>query len=823
MTLLHDVRYGIRVLLRSPGFLIAAVLSLALGIGANTTIFTLINSLFLQPLPVEKPAELMYVHGTDTNNTGNALLGTFLPVSYPNYVDYREQNDVFEDLAGYTFPNPVSLGGGDKPTPVNVQVVSGNYFSLLGVKAAMGRAFLPEDDKDAGTGTVAVLSHKFWQRQFGGNTGIVGQTIRLNGQPFTVIGVAPRGFDGTNTLFPPDLWAPVASHPYVMPGAFPGGPIDKNRRLLIFTVFGRLKPTVTAPQAQAALQTIGRRLETEFPNENKGRNVGVLPLTEATIPPQVRAILVQGSSLLMAIVGLVLLIACANIANLMMARATARRREFTVRLALGGARSQLVRQLLIESLLIAIPGGALALLIAVGGRDAIISMFPAFLNPQSISMPIDGRVLTFTLGLSIFSAMLFGLVPSMHASRSDLSADLKERGGTGTHGRFHARNLLVLFQVVLSVVALASAGLFLRSLSNAQAVDLGFEHDKLIVLQYDVTSNRYDENRGKQYHRQIVEHVRQVPGVAAVTIASEAPLTPPFQRSIFVEGQENVTNNRGVLVYSNIITPGYFETLVIPIMRGRDFTDADRQGQQPVAVINEAMARRFWPDQDALGKRFRFFGETDPRVIVGIARTAKYVFVGEDPQPLAYTPLEQGYSPSMSLVVRTAAEPEAVKSTVEREVRSLDPEIALTNIQTSSELLAASLTAPRLTAILLSIFGAIALTLAAVGIYGVMSYSVNLRSQEIGIRMALGAERTSVLWMVLRQGMMIVGIGLAAGLIIAAGVSRVLSGLLYGVGMADLPAFAGTAAVLFVVALIANYIPARRATHVDPITVIRYE
>jgi predicted permease len=823
MTFLQDVRYGIRVLLKSPGFLAAAVLSLALGIGANTTIFTLINSLFLKPLPVEQPAELMYVYGTDATNSQNQVLGTFMPISYPNYVDYKASNDVFEDLAVYAFPTAVSLGGGGKPTPVNVQVVSGNYFPVLGVKALMGRVFLPEDDPESGASAVAVLNYKFWQRQFGSSPGIVGQTIRLNGQPFTVIGVAPRGFDGTFGIFPPDMWTPVASHPYVITAAFPGGPLDKNRRLLFFNIFGRLKPSITVPQAQSALQTIGRRLESEFPNENRDRNVGILPLTEATIPPQFRAILMQGTGLLMAIVGLVLLIACANVANLMMARATARRREFTVRLALGGARSQLVRQLLIEGLLIAIPGGVLALLIAVGGRDVILSILPALLNPQSISMPIDSTVLAFTLGLSIFSAILFSIVPSLHASRSDLSADLKERGGSGTPGRFQARNVLVLFQVVLSVVALASAGLFLRSLSNAQTVDLGFEHDKLVALQYDVTSNRYDENRGKQYHRQIVERVRALPGVASATISSELPLNPPFQRSVFIEGQENAATNRGVLVYTNIITPGYFETLVTPLIRGREFTEADRQGQQPVVIINEEMARRFWPDQDAIGKRFRFFGETEPRLIVGIARNAKYVFVGEEAQSMAYTPLEQGYSPAMALVARTVAQPEALQGTIEREVRSLDPEMSLTNIQTSSGMLSASLTGPRLTAILLSIFGAVALVLAAVGIYSVMSYSVNLRSQEIGIRMALGAERASVLWMVLRQGMTIVGIGLAAGLAIAMVVSRLLSGLLYGVGMADLPAFAGTAAVLLTVALIANYIPARRAMRVDPITVIRYE
>jgi macrolide transport system ATP-binding/permease protein len=460
----------------------------------------------------------------------------------------------------------------------------------------------------------------------------------------------------------------------------------------------------------------------------------------------------------------------------------------------------------------------------MGGRNLIISLLQAGINPANLNMPIDLTVLAFTFALSIFSAMLFGLLPALRASRSDLSADLKERmGGSGSPGRFKARNILVLFQVALSVVALASAGLFMRSLSNAQTIDLGFEHDKLLVVPYDVTSNGYDAGRGKQYHRQIVERVRAVPGIAAATVASTVPLTPPFQRSVFPEGQETANNNRGILVYSNIIGPGYFDTVRIPLLRGRDFTEADREGSQGVVIVNEAMARRFWPDQDAMGKRFRFFGEIEPRTIIGIVRNAKYVFVGEEPQSMAYTALEQGYTPVMSLLVRTAGNPDAIKATIEREVRSLDRDIALNNIQTAPELLSASLTGPRVAATLLSVFGSVALLLAAVGIYGVMSYSVNLRSQEIGIRMALGAERQKVLWKVLGQGMVIVGIGLAFGLMAETGISRLLSGLLYGVGTLDAPAFAGTAGVLLFVALIANYVPAQRATHVDPIRVMRYE
>jgi predicted permease len=381
----------------------------------------------------------------------------------------------------------------------------------------------------------------------------------------------------------------------------------------------------------------------------------------------------------------------------------------------------------------------------------------------------------------------------------------------------------VLGQVTLSVIALASAGLFIRSLSNAQTMDLGFESEKLVTFPYNVNLNNYDEARGKEYHRQIVDRVRTLPGVAAASVAVALPLTPPFQRTVFPEGQEDVKTNSGVLVYTNIIGTGYFDTLRIPLLRGRNFTDADREGQQNVAIINEAMAKRFWPGQDALGKRFRFYGDKDQRIIVGIVRNAKYIFVGEDPQPMAYTPLEQQYSPGLSLIVRTTSSPDTMKGTIEREVQAIDQQMPLNNIQTASQLLSASLTGPRVAATLLGVFGLLALVLAGVGIYGVMSYSVNLRSREIGIRMALGAERSKVLQMVLRQGMIIVGIGLAGGLIVAIAIGRLLSGLLYGVGTADLRAFGATAAVLLLVALIANLVPARRATTVDPISVMRYE
>jgi predicted permease len=826
MRLSQDVRYGVRVLLKSPGFLLVSVVSLALGIGANTTIFTMVNSVLLQPLPVQNPAELMYIYGTDSNNREGLFAG-FLPVSYPNFVDYRAENEAFVDVGVYGFPMPVTLGGGGKPAPMLVQLVTASYFSLLGVAPAIGRMFLAEEDQTPGTHAVAVLNYQYWQRRFGGDPSVIGNIIRLNGHPFTVVGVAARGFAGTIGVVSPDAWLPVMSHPFVIGIPAAGGPLHTNRRLLSFFMFGRLKPSVPMSQAESQLQTVGRRLEQEYPNENSGRNVGVLPLTQATIPPPMRRILVQGSGLLMAVVGLVLLIACANIANLMMARATARRREYTVRLALGCARSRLVTQLLIESLLVAIPGGILALLVAVAGRNLLLSLMPPVFNAGNLNLPIDATVFAFTFILAIASGILFGVVPALNASRSDLAVDLKDRTGATAQGRLgnfiSGRNVLVAFQVALSVVSLASAGLFLRSLTNAQKIDLGFNVDHLVVAQYDVTSNGYDESRGKEFHRQAVERVRNLPGVEAVTLASAPPLFPPFQRSVFPEGQDAGAARNGVLAYTNTVVPGYFDAVGIPLVKGRDFTDRDREEQTLAVVINEAMARRFWPDQDPLGKRFRFYGDNEFRNVVGIVKNVKVVFVGEDPQPLVYIPLEQNYQPAMTLFARTSGRLDVLKGMIEREMQSLDRDIALTQLFTAPEVLDNSLWPPRMAATLLSIFGTIALILASVGIYGVMSYSVNRRTSEIGIRMALGAERRDVMWMVLRQGMVLVLIGLGTGLACAIGVSSVLSGLLYGVGTADLPTFAGTAAILLLVAVVANFLPARRATRVDPVASMKYE
>jgi predicted permease len=533
--------------------------------------------------------------------------------------------------------------------------------------------------------------------------------------------------------------------------------------------------------------------------------------------------MLQGTMLLMVIVGLVLLIACANVANLMMARANARRREFTVRVALGSARSRLISQLLTESVLVALPGGLLALAVAVGGRNLILSFLPTTF-PIKLNMPINVNVLVFTFLISILSGLIFGLLPALRSSNPDLVTELKERGGSfAPAGRFNLRNILVFLQVALSVIALASAGLFIRSLRNAQNVDLGFDKDHLVVASYDVSSNGYDKGRGKQFHQMALDHMRGLPGIVSAALAGNAPLTPAFQRSVFPEGRETAGNNSGIFVFSTGIVPGYFDTLRMPLVRGRDFNSLDREGGMLVTIVNDTMARKFWPGEDALGKRFKFFGDTEYRTIVGIARTSKYAFVGEDPQSMAYVPLDQSYVSVMTVHIRVSGNPDLLKGTVERELRSIDHDVAVNSVLTGPELLDSSLFSQRMAATLLGIFGVIALVLAAVGIYGVMSYSVSQRAPEIGIRMALGAGRGEVLRMVLQQGMSIVFIGLASGLLLSMGIGKLISRLLYGVGNTDLATFGTTSLVLLVVAMVANYLPARRATLVDPVTVIRYE
>ncbi len=819
-TIWHDIRFAVRVLLRAPGFTLVAALSLALGIGANTTIFTVINAIFLRPLPVEEPSRLVNVYTTDERN--KTAEQSFLPTSRLNYLDYRDRNHSFSGLALFGFAG-LTLTGSGEPEQIGAMLVSGNYFDVLGVKMAAGRGFISEEDAKPGANPVVVLSNGMWVRRFGADPNLVNKTIKLNGIPFTVVGIAPKSFRGTFAIGGPDVWIPSMMYKQVVTG--PLQHFFDERRPLLFFVFGRLKPDVSLEQARADLVTIATNLSKEYPNDDGGRNVELLLLPQATMNPNQRAQAVKAGSLLMTVVGLVLLIACANLANLLLARASGRQREIAIRLSLGATRSRLIRQLLTESLLLASMGGILGLLLANWGRDLLWAFRPPFMDANALSLTLEPKVLAFAFGISMLTGVLFGLAPAIQATRTDLNESLKEGGGrAGAGGGRHGlRSLLVVAEVTLALVALVGAGLFLRSLRNAQHIDPGFNAANLLVMGFDLGSQGYDAERGKEFHRQVQERLQNLPLVLSATIATLPPLNGGFMRTVFPEGVDPTDRRNGVLVLIDSIYPGYFKTLGISIMEGREFADTDRENAPMVAVVNQAMADKFFPNQDAIGKRFRFFGESWILEIVGIARNSKYINIGEGPRPFIYLSMYQHYTPASTLYVHTAGDPASALATVRGTVQDLDHNLPLVQVRTVQALIDQALWAPQFGASLLAIFALLALGLAAIGVYGVMSYTVNQRTHEIGIRVAMGAQHKHILMLILGHGFLLVASGIVLGLGAAYASARTLSQLLFDVPAGDPITYLGTPLVLAGVALVACYIPARRAMRVDPMIALRYE
>ncbi len=821
--LAKDIRFGIRMLLKNRGFSAIAVISLALGFGLNTTIFTVVNAVLLNPLPVRDVSRLVQLDTIDTKTRVTQANAAKLGMSFPNFQDYRRQNEVFTDLAAWS-GFPITWSGGAEPKQVQAYMVSANYFDVLGLNPAAGRFFLPDEDTKPNSNTVAVISYALWTNKFGSDPGAVGRTMILNATPYTVIGVAPRGFKGTISLASTErVWITTSMKDQVLAGFF--AEFFNDRRFLTMTLFGRLKPGISMPQAEASLKTIASRLESEYPKDNAGRSVALSSLAEAAVGVNNHEQFTLAGAMMLGAVGLVLLIACANLANLLLAQAARREKEMTVRAALGAGRGRLLRQLLTESTLLSLAGATVGLVIAYWGRGILWSYRPSFIAQNDVDLALDSRVLLFTLGIALLTGALFGAVPAIKASAPDL-ADALKAGGRGNSVGWRAnpvRSLLVVFETALALVALIGAGLFIRSQQNAQRIDPGFESEKLFMMAFDLGALHYTEGQAQQFYRAAAERAAIAPGVQSATIASNFPVGGGLARTIFPEGQDEASGYRGTLTELDSITPTYFETLRIPVLRGRTFTDTDRKETLPVAVANEAMAKHFWPNEDALGKRFHFFGEPKLREIVGIVKNTVVNQIGEEPQPVAYLPITQDYSPFATLQVRTTGKPETAISTVRGAIQSLDSNLAITNVQTIHEIMDQGLWAPRMAAALLTLFGALALVLAAVGVYGVLSYSVNQQRHEIGIRRALGAQGGDVLRLIAGQGLRLAVAGLVLGLLLAFGFTRVLASLLFGVSVTDPWTFLSVTGMLLLVAMIACYVPARRATSVDPLVALRYE
>ncbi len=831
-TLWQDVRYGARALWKSPGFTLVAALSIALGIGANTAIFSLVNATLLRRLPVHEPERLANVF----SGTPGSLYST---ASYPDYVDFRDRGgEVFQGLAARGGIS-ASLGVGDETDLVVGSIVTGNYFEVLGVSAARGRTLTPEDDLRPGAHPVVVISHGLWQRRFGGAE-VVGREVGLNGQQFNIIGVLPAEYTGVDLGRADDIYVPMSMQAVMRPprGGYSGEmnpDLLKARGNRWLWITGRLKPGVEPEQARAALAVVSKQLDQTYTETNSDRIVTLTNAGEGD--PQARGSLVSVAGLLLSVVGIVLLIACANVANLLLARASGRRKEMALRLALGASRWRVVRQLLTESVLLSLLGGASGLVLALWAIDLMkAAPPPAGALPVAPAFTVDVRVLGFTLALSALTGVLFGLAPALQASRPDLVPALKDETVSLDRGRrFSLRSLLVVAQVALSLVLLVGAGLFLRSVGHARAIDPGFDAERLLVAQLNINLLRYTRVQGREFYRQVVERVGALPGVESVSLARNVALTGSAStRGLMIEGQTGEGNdlrseNSGPAagdqtVGVNVVGLSYFQTLGVPLVRGRDFSTSDAEESPSVVVVNEAFAARHFAGQDPLGKRLSFNGARGPwREIVGIARDSKYYTLGEARTPFVYLPLAQNHETGMALVVRASGEPAALSGVVRREVQSLERNLPVTDARPMTEVVGAALYAARTGATLLTGFGLLALVLAAVGLYGVMAYSVARRTREVGIRMALGARGRDVLRLVLGEALVLVACGVVLGLAGAWAASRLLAGFLYGVSTTDPVAFLGTTAVLVAAALLACFIPARRATKVDPMVALRYE
>lgn len=814
-TLLQDLRYGLRMLAKSPAFTLVAVVALALGIGANTAIFSVINAVLLRELPYEQPERVVRLWGTNTQQSVPRGEGDHYDfnISPNDFVDWRAQNSVFESIAVFSSFGSVTMTGRDEPIRLRCPIVSTEFFTVLGVRPALGRFFLPEEEQQ-GKHRVAVLSYATWQGRFHADPNIVGQTLTLSGNSYTVVGVAPKEFEHPrpNPAAEPEMWRPL-------PLQLEAG--ERNNHWL--HAVARLKPGVTTAQAQAEMNLINSQLEQQYPDSNPGRGIRLSSLHEAMVG-NIRSAL----GVLFGAVGFVLLIACANVANLLLARASVRQREMAIRAALGASRFRVVRQLLTESLLLAALGGALGMLMALWATDLLLKL-GANEIPRLSEIRIDGWMLGFTALVTVLTGIIFGLVPALESSRTDLNVSLKEGGRSDvSQGRQNFRRLLVVSEVALSLVLLVGAGLMMKSFWRLQNVELGYNPENLLTMDIALPQARYPERKqAALFQQRLMERIKALPGVTSAAAVNILPLSGGNScDGMTIEGRPPASAADVPCVEVRSNSPDYFRTMGIPLIRGRALSDHDNADAPPVVLINESFARTFFPGEDPVGKRINHSAPDVPpvwREVVGVVGDVRHFGLDAEPLPEFYEPLMQAPNWGTSLVVRSDSDPASLAAAVRGEVYALDKDLPVYNLKSMRDLVAESVAQPRFRTLLLAIFAAVALLLSATGLYGVMNYWVTQRTREIGVRMALGAQASDVLRMVVGQGMALAVAGVVVGLLAAFGLTRVISSLLFGVTATDPWTFAGVPLLLCAVAFVASYIPARRATKVDPMEALRYE
>jgi putative ABC transport system permease protein len=814
-TLLHDLRYAARQLLKAPGFTLVAVLTLGLGIGATSTLFNVVNGVFLRPRGYAEPERLMDVYLRSKSLA-------FGSMSYPDYRDLRERSRVFADAMLYRLGS-LGYGTGDEIRTIWAETVTGNYFDVLGVKPWLGRTFDPARDDVDGAPLVVVVSHQFWTRMLGADPAAVGKAIRLNGQPFTVIGIAPPSFGGMVRGLVPGVWLPASAQTQL----YPGTTILTDRANHSGFVKARLKPGATVEQGREDLDAVGRELATEYPATNAGLTFAGVPTSSVVINPMIDGSITGAAVVLLAIPALVLLIVCANLATLQLTRAAGRQREFAVRLALGAGRRRMIRQLLTENVLLALVGGAVGLLLVGWSTRALVAFQPPIPLPLSLDLAIDWRVIAFTAAVAMLAGVGFGVIPAARASRVEVALDLHEGRVGGGRRRSRLRGLLLAGQLTVSVLLLVAAGLLVRGLAGAQRIDLGFKPDHAAMVQFDLAHQRFDGDEGRRFIEQALARLATEPGLVAVSITNRAPLDLNLSSDeVRVEGRSYQGDDRPPLVQVASVGPAYFRTIGAGLVAGREFAATDRRDAPKVAVVNETAARQLWPGQEALGKRFTngFDTSADPWYqVVGVVHDVKVNTPGEAPTAAIYYPVLQRYDSYLTLIARTAGDAGAALPRVLAALKAVDPGLSVIASGPLTDRVVMGLWPARFATGLLMALGLVGLAIACLGLYGAIAHGVTQRTRELGIRLALGANVRDVVSLVLREGMSVVVVGLGVGLMLAALGSRLLAAWLYGVSPWDPLAFVVAPAMLAAVAFLACYVPARRATRVDPVQALRSE